>query len=267
MLEAMQYKNNAFVTLTYDNAHLVVDDGGANLYPRDLQLFLKKIRHKVPKFRFFAVGEYGDESQRPHYHLGIFNFHNCARGETHKNIRGRCMWSSCCPQCRLVGETWEFGDIEIRDLGASKCEYLARYIVKKMTKKEDARLAGRHPEFSRQSNQGGIGLPAVAAMAKTITAHVRPDQLTDVPQFIKQGPTKKLPLGRYLRNKLRGQLGLPEKAPEHALRQAWTEQVLPVLKMAQEDGTGLQAAFAKINEPLAAAMDAKMEVKKGKGKL
>lgn len=137
-----------------------------------------------------------------------------------------------------------------------------------MTAKEDARLLGRHPEFSRQSNrEGGIGFPAVAQLALEIKKWVDPSDLVDVPQFLQQGKHQ-LPMGRYIRNKLRVALGLKEGAPDEVLRQAWAEQVLPVLKMAKASSASpsLRSAFRAQNQAYADSLALKMSIHE-KGKL
>lgn len=270
-MESMSHTDNSFVTLTYQDDKLPRTGASdrPTLYPAHLRDFLKRLRHHSPqKIRYFAVGEYGDTSFRPHYHFAGFNFPNCQRGETKKSLgSARCLWRECCSHCEMVGNIWGHGDIELRTLDSSKCEYLARYVVKKMTGGDDARLLDRHPEFSRQSKQqGGIGFPGVAQLAKTIRQHVDPQTLIDVPLTIKQGKTNHLPLGRYIRNKLRLQLGLPEGAPDAALRQAWIEQVLPMHEVAQKNQTSLKAAFALVNAEYEARLRAQMELK-GRGKI
>ena len=70
----MEVSSSAFfITLTYDNEHL---PPGAELSKRDLQLFIKRLRKVNPGIRYFAVGEYGSERGRPHYHAVIFNLIN-----------------------------------------------------------------------------------------------------------------------------------------------------------------------------------------------
>lgn len=59
-----------FITLTYNDEHLPPN---AELSKRDLQLFIKRLRKINPGIRYFAVGEYGSEKGRPHYHAVIFN--------------------------------------------------------------------------------------------------------------------------------------------------------------------------------------------------
>lgn len=136
-----------------------------------------------------------------------------------------------------------------------------------MTKKEDARLAGRHPEFSRQSRRPGVGAPAVADLALEIEKWVTPTDLVDVPMAVLHGKSP-LPLGRFMRNKLRLSLGLPEGAPDEVLRQAWAEQVLPVLKMAKASSASpsLRSAFRAQNQAYADSLALKMSIHE-KGKL
>ena len=67
-----------FITLTY-NEHCV--DLYHGLYKRHLQLFLKRLRINLERsgyedvnLRYIACGEYGKNTQRPHYHLIVWNF-------------------------------------------------------------------------------------------------------------------------------------------------------------------------------------------------
>lgn len=119
-----------------------------------------------------------------------------------------------------------------------------------MTGKEDVRLLGRHPEFSRQSRKPGIGVPALEAIAALILKYCPADQLIDVPQSVAQGHSP-MPLGRLMRRKLRGLLSLPEGASDEVLREAWYEQVLPVLQMAKasSETISLREAFRRQNAP------------------
>lgn len=71
-----------FITLTYDPAHLPVEDGVATLCRRDIALFIKRYKDKFKlyntNFSYFGCGEYGDICNssvgiaRPHYHLLFF---------------------------------------------------------------------------------------------------------------------------------------------------------------------------------------------------
>ncbi|AXL14883.1 replication initiator protein [Microviridae sp.] len=70
--ESVAYKNNStFLTMTYDEEHKPKDN---SLSFRDLQGYLKRLRSgSLGELRYFAVGEYGDKTARPHYHAIIFN--------------------------------------------------------------------------------------------------------------------------------------------------------------------------------------------------
>lgn len=82
LLEMKNHEQSWFVTLTYNDEHLryMVDDDGVisdfpTLVKRDFQLFMKRLRKNYKynnKIRYFAAGEYGDKSLRPHYHAIIF---------------------------------------------------------------------------------------------------------------------------------------------------------------------------------------------------
>ena len=85
MMELKTAWNAIFLTLTYDDAHLefapYVDPETGEvshrpvLVPEQLQKYLKRIRRAAERrgapahIRFFACGEYGEDTERPHYHV------------------------------------------------------------------------------------------------------------------------------------------------------------------------------------------------------
>lgn len=82
-----------------------------------------------------------------------------------------------------------------------------------MTKKDDPRLQGRYPEFCRMSLRPGIGADAMHDVASVLLQFNLVDLQGDVPSSLRHG-SRLLPLGRYLRRKLRTMVGKDEKAPE-----------------------------------------------------
>lgn len=75
-------EKSLFVTLTYDNKHFTKESGRITpkgfltLNKRDFQLFMKRLRKNSPYgtlLKYYAVGEYGSATLRPHYHAIIFN--------------------------------------------------------------------------------------------------------------------------------------------------------------------------------------------------
>lgn len=208
LLESLQHADNAFVTLTYSDEHL---PPGGSLVPRDAQLWLKRLRKTWGSpIRFYVVGEYGSETQRPHYHAALFGFPNCRRGLSYFPRPG----SRCCAVCDIVASTWPSGNVLLGALNERTASYVAGYVTKKMTSPDDARLNGRYPEFARMSLRPGIGGHAMHEVASEV---LRYELVTDdVPTALRHG-SKVLPLGRYLTRKLRVLCGLPENCPQAVL--------------------------------------------------
>lgn len=70
--EARRHVDAKFVTLTYANYALHWAHGQSQLCKRDLQLWFKRLRKAGHKVRYYAVGEYGSSTYRPHYHVILF---------------------------------------------------------------------------------------------------------------------------------------------------------------------------------------------------
>lgn len=77
LLEEQKVSSSShFVTLTYSDNHLVYGDSfHPSLCLVDLQNFHKRLRKLIKPFklRYYAVGEYGSKTLRPHYHGIYFN--------------------------------------------------------------------------------------------------------------------------------------------------------------------------------------------------
>lgn len=164
MAEASYYENNCFVTLTYDNDHLPspfkLEDGSDSpmnpLVKRDLQLFMKRLRKRLPdqKIRYFACGEYGSKSGRPHYHLILFN---CRLDDVEllvKNERDFRYYTS-----DTISSCWSYGFHIITKVTWETCAYVARYVVKKQTGINSSIYDKYNypPEFTLMSRKPGIG--------------------------------------------------------------------------------------------------------------
>lgn len=159
LAEASLYDSNLFLTLTYDNDHLPPCREGSpihSLVKRDIQLFMKKLRKELDpqRIRFFAAGEYGPSSMRPHYHLILFN---CELPDL-KYLR-----SSDIGNPYFVSETidklWNKGFHLIGKANWDTFAYTARYVVKKQ-KGNNASVYEKfnfEPEFSTMSRKPGIG--------------------------------------------------------------------------------------------------------------
>lgn len=234
MLEAAQYGDNAFITLTYAPENLPED---MSVTPRICSLFIKRLRFlSSHSFRYFACGEYGDQSGHPHYHLALFNFPGCL----YVNTRHRTSTGTCCPVCEMVSQAWKLGRIEVGTLTPQSMAYVAGYLNKKMTRDTDPRLEGRRPEFARMSLRPGIGLGLMHDLASTLM-ELGTDNMLDVPTVLAHG-RKQLPLGRYLRRKLRTFIGRDPNTPPEALA-AYKKTLQPLREAAFNSSTPFKTAI------------------------
>lgn len=269
-LEAIKSRDNSFVTLTYDDDHLPtveMKDGriAGNLVPKDLQDWLKRLRSVLSplRLRFFAVGEYGSRSYRPHYHAILFGFPSCSNVQTRvDHTNGRADAIRCCSSCRVIQRTWPHGLIQLGQVNAQSTAYIARYTVKKLTGNMEALYNGRTPEFARMSlKNGGIGAPAVSDVARALIVSGR-DSDIDVPHTLRHGAQLK-PLDRYIRRKLRASLGREERAPDEAL-QKLGEEMLPLRVAARSSTKSLRKFIQERDEQAIATLEAKLNIYKSK---
>lgn len=168
MLESQYYKDNYFLTLTYDPEHLpmnnridletgeVLDlEETGTLVPKDLQDFLKRLRihwqreHGHTGIRFFACGEYGEEKARPHYHLILFNCPIFDLKADHKSKKGNMNYTS-----EEIAKIWQKGRIAVGSVTWDSCAYTARYVLKKINGPYSKAMydsIGKEKEFVRMS--------------------------------------------------------------------------------------------------------------------
>lgn len=266
MLENVLHADSAFVTLTYADEHLPVSASGAmNLEPAHLTLFLKKLRSNLSpmKLRYYAVGEYGDEHQRPHFHLAAFGLQTCLRGDFDFRSRRACT----CDQCQKISDIWGMGRVHLGTVETKSAQYVARYTVKKMTHRNDPRLGDREPEFSRKSLKPGLGADAAERIAETIRIFNLYDLQGDVPSSLQHGK-KILPLGKYMRDKVRVALGKPKGATQATMDRC-NEELLPLRIRAtsdKEDFT-LKKQIVSENKGRVASFEAREKIFKQKGSL
>lgn len=233
MLETLDHKDNSFWSLSYETEHLtfvkgtehVVDVAGVQsrvgvgtLNRADYVLFLKRLREafEPAKFRFFIVGEYGEKKWRPHYHVILFGFPRCERGMTIRDpATGAPVPERCCKWCKMIHAKWGMGNVYGGDVTPASARYCAAYTLKKMTKPDDPRLSGRHPEFARFSLKPGIGVNAMYDVASSLLQYGL-DKKTDVPTHLRHGKAL-MPIGRTLRGKLRKFIGREDETPQKVL--------------------------------------------------
>ena len=200
MLETNSHDDSIFVTLTYSDDFLpITSRGDPTLVKTDLQKFFKRLRRRLNEktIRYFAVGEYGDRTERPHYHTCIFGLDPSLN--TRSDIESA--WSI---------KHNPIGHVHIGRVEKESARYIAGYTIKKLTDPNDERLQGRYPEFMLSSRKGGgIGAQEVRRIAK----HLKKSPYFDVDQIINtfQIGGKNYPLGSYLTKILVNELGTDEK--------------------------------------------------------
>lgn len=127
-----------FVTLTYDNLHVpyaVDDDDGLpvslSLKKRDFQLFMKRLRKcfSDKSIRFFACGEYGGRTLRPHYHAILFGLSLSDFSDL--SVHGMNELNQLYYVSPSFTHIWSNGFTLLSDVSYKTCAYVARYNVKK----------------------------------------------------------------------------------------------------------------------------------------
>jgi hypothetical protein len=151
--EASQHPLKCFVTLTYDETHI---PEGNTLVPKHLQDFLKRLRKRHPghKIRFFACGEYGETTLRPHYHAILFGI-DFPDKTLYRKARGN---NAALYKSGSLDSIWGHGFCSIGSVSFDSAAYVARYTVKKINgDMAESHYQGRIPEFGRMSRRPGIG--------------------------------------------------------------------------------------------------------------
>lgn len=133
MQEDKRSSSAMFLTLTYDTGHVpITKNGFMTLNKRDVQLFMKRLR-KVSreKLRYYVCGEYGGKTNRPHYHMILFN-----------------------ADISKIQAAWQQGQVHYGDVNGASVGYTLKYMSKPSRipmHKNDDRLR----EFSLMSK--GLG--------------------------------------------------------------------------------------------------------------
>lgn len=184
-----------FLTLTYNPEHLPHDPESflPTLKPEHTTKYLKRLRKAGLTFRYFLVGEYGDKSQRPHYHAILF-FKEPAPAD----IEEICFQKWSKPRKRVQSEE-SMGFISLKPYKTNDAAYVAGYVLKKSL--GDHQPNGVHPEFTRMSRRPGLGLGY--SMENLVDSSRRISEITgDIPRVIRtEGHI--LPLDRTVQRKLR----------------------------------------------------------------
>lgn len=193
MHEAQLYEDNCFLTLTYsdenipqygslDKSHYqhfmkryrrfieeyTWDGNEYKLNPRIMvwngrkKIYEQKILKCYKKVRYFQCGEYGDETERPHYHAVVFN-HDFHDKKLFYNRDDTQLFTS-----DTLTKLWGYGHCTIGAVTFESAAYVARYVVKKMNGEKavehymrtdpiTGEIIWLEPEYATMSRRPGIG--------------------------------------------------------------------------------------------------------------
>ncbi|AXL15349.1 replication initiator protein [Microviridae sp.] len=163
-----------FVTLTYDDSNLPrTPNKLRTLRRRDLTLFWKRLRKKQSsKIKYYAVGEYGSKTQRPHYHAIVFNVEDTD----------------------FFADAWQLGHVDIGNVSDASIFYTASYINKSGLHIPEFRGDDRIREFSVMSRFLGSNY-----LSDPVIAYHRADPERN---FVTLDGGCKVPLPKYYRDKI-----------------------------------------------------------------
>lgn len=144
----LNYHDKAsFLTLTYEKE----PEDEYETYKRHIQLFCKRIRKVVNRFKYYHCFEYGSETWRPHHHMIAFGF---GLGDV-KNTFVR-------EDTYRINE-WPYGDVGFGSVTYQSARYVANYFKKGLS---SDRIRGNVKPFQLMSK--GLGLPFFIDNAESI---------------------------------------------------------------------------------------------------
>lgn len=166
------HKKSVFLTLTYNNESVpITAKGFMSLQKQDFQKFVKRLRKRTgcKTIKYYACGEYGTNTWRPHYHAIMFDV-------SHEDI------AAC----------WTLGNIDVRQVNSNTIAYTLKYVSK------EARVPlhandDRKPEFSLMSKNMGLNY-----LSPQMVKWHKENEASYV--VLEGGYTKSLP--RYYRDKI-----------------------------------------------------------------
>lgn len=188
MLETQCHEYSSFQTFTYKTEP---SSGLVKAHISDTFHRLRDLaRQRGKRVRFYAVGEYGSRTSRPHYHAAVYGLLPEDQGLLEQ------AWSSTPGSGNL--------DPNPSALEPQSAAYIVGYITGKHAH-EHFIHGGLEPPFSVMSRRPGIGMPWLPNL---IGALESPDGAlylrchSDIPPAVSIG-SRSIPLGSYMRQQLR----------------------------------------------------------------
>jgi hypothetical protein len=214
-------KHSAMLTLTYDNEN-IPENGSLSV--KDYKLFLYRFRKNIGKIRYYLAAEYGEHTQRPHYHILLFGLdHELTNGSIEK---AKINWPNYYSDFqKKIYQCWaDRGNIHVAPFNSRTAMYCTSHIAKGWTKSNDftkSKLGERIPEFQRMSTKPGLGYEAARIFAEWYLTKEGARFLTETGDightFRYEG--KQFEFGKYLKESIRDLIGWSKPTPVEARKQ------------------------------------------------
>jgi len=136
--ESQEWDRNCFLTLTYDDKHLP-----ETIQKKEIQSFINRLRKSSDRpIRYYACGEYGEKTRRPHYHAIIFN-------EDFLSSKFQYAISDSMYGNSHLQRTWGKGQVTISEFNHARAKYTAGYVTKKINDTDTFALMSCRPPIGR----------------------------------------------------------------------------------------------------------------------
>lgn len=142
--------------MTYSTNNVDISPNGyKTLNKEHLRAFWKALRKKnSKKLKYYAVGEYGSKTNRPHYHAILFNADLATvvgAASAHALTTGLIPMDGTT---ELDSPIWKHGYVTVGRVNELSVGYALKYMLKKLTRKKHSR-DDRLSEFSAMSKKLG----------------------------------------------------------------------------------------------------------------
>ncbi len=237
LMEWLTHGHAVFVTLTYNEEHVpltVQPDGTPSQTLRKKQFldWLKNVqKSEVGSLRYYLVGEYGEVSERPHYHMAIF--------------------PKSGAQVALFLSKWTKGFTSCYEMSPERARYLAQYAAKKLSGPKASWYGNREPEFRTSSRNPPLSAEMCDHLANTYKigkgAKIVQER-GDIERSIRICGSI-YPLGRWCLDRIRKKLDIPLSHSErlsHGGYEEWHQiqeaEYDPVMRHKYEETLGAKKA-------------------------
>lgn len=151
-----------------------------NYVSKELKISKKDVKKVSKPIRYYAVGEYGSKTDRPHYHLLLFNYD--------------------VANLTPISKQWKYGFTQIGTVTGASINYVTKYMHKDFDRKTDSR---QYPfsQMSRGSKITNTSIIGYQYLEENGSYHIETEDLTVKDN---KGNTQRLPkafLKRLFTNK------------------------------------------------------------------